>query len=177
MSAKESRVQPVAEQMELPSEYGTPRMLLAWTDVRARLEEATNYWLATPRPGGRPHVVPLDGLWLEDAWYFGGSPETVHMRNASRAPSAVMHAGEPLSPIIVEGTIDEVTPSPEDAQRLADAQNTKYAGYGMNATADTYLQGGVFALRADRVLAWTDLAQNATRFLFGDVQARTPGPE
>lgn len=166
-------MEPDAEQMALPSEYGTPLKLLAWADVRARLQEAPNYWLATPRPDGRPHVVPLDGLWLDDAWYFGGSPGTVHMRNASRAPSAVMHAGEGLSPIIVEGTIAEVTPTPDDAQRLADAQNTKYAGYGMNATAETYLHGGVFALRAERILAWTDLTENATRFVFG---GRRPGP-
>jgi hypothetical protein len=52
---------------------------------------------------------------------------------------------------------------PDDAQRLADAQNAKYAGYGMKATAETYLHGGVFALRAERILAWTDLTENATR--------------
>ena len=61
-------MEPVAEQMQFPEGYGTPSKLLAWTAVRRRLEEAEQYWLATTRPDGRPHVVPVDGVWVDDVW-------------------------------------------------------------------------------------------------------------
>jgi hypothetical protein len=64
---------PVAELMDLPDAYGKAETTLGWEGVRARLTEAAHYWLATVRPDGRPHVVPLDGLWIDDRWYFGGT--------------------------------------------------------------------------------------------------------
>ena len=56
---------PTAELLDLPREYGRASRKLAWTTVRADLEGATQYWLATRRPDGRTHVVPLDGVWLD----------------------------------------------------------------------------------------------------------------
>jgi hypothetical protein len=41
---------------------------LSWESVRAQLAEAKQYWLATNHGGGSPHVVPLDGLWVDDVW-------------------------------------------------------------------------------------------------------------
>ena len=39
---------------------------LAWPTVRQRLEQAARYWLVTTRPDARAHVVPVDGLWVDD---------------------------------------------------------------------------------------------------------------
>jgi hypothetical protein len=72
--------EPRVEQQQLPTGYGTPRKKLKWPDVRTELE-APNYWVAGTRPDGRPHVVPRDGLRLDNTWYYGGGPETVHNRN------------------------------------------------------------------------------------------------
>ena len=62
----------IGEPLPLPPEYGTPSKTLAWADVEARLEAATRVWLATVRPDGRPHTVPVDGLWQDGAEWFGG---------------------------------------------------------------------------------------------------------
>lgn len=64
---------PTAELLDLPREYGKPKKPLDWTAVRQDLERATAYWLATVRADGRPHTVPLDGLWVDDVWFYGGS--------------------------------------------------------------------------------------------------------
>jgi hypothetical protein len=56
---------PVAEQLPLPSSYGSPNRLLVWTSVEQRLVESLHYWLATVRRDGTPHVVPVDGMWLD----------------------------------------------------------------------------------------------------------------
>jgi hypothetical protein len=158
-------LQPTAELLVLPREYGVSKRPLAWNEIRARLEEAQNYWLTTIRPDGRPHVVPLDGIWLDSSWYFGGSPSTVHMRNAARGCAGVLHIGEGLQAIIVEGRVSAVSIEGEVAERLAAESNVKYAHYGMTATAEAYRSGSC-VLRAERVMAWSDFPDDATRFVF-----------
>ena len=56
---------PISEQLTLPSGYGSPNQLLDWTVVEQRLVDSLHYWLATVRRDGTPHVVPLDGIWLD----------------------------------------------------------------------------------------------------------------
>ena len=41
--------------------------LLPWSWAVERLERSHDYWVATIRPDGRPHVMPVWGIWLEDA--------------------------------------------------------------------------------------------------------------
>lgn len=156
---------PKATLLRFPKGYGTAKRAIAWDEVRRRLEEAPAYWLATTRSDGRPHVVPLDGLWVDDVWWYGGASSTVHIRNVRARPRAVMHLAEPMQAVIVEGTVRSESLDDAMAQRLADASNTKYAHYGMANTADTYLTA--LGLFPDRVLAWSAFPTDATRFEFG----------
>jgi Pyridoxamine 5'-phosphate oxidase len=160
---------PTSQPLPLPAAYGTATEPMAWSDADRLLTESRVYWIASVRPDGRPHVVPSDGIWLDDALYFGGSPETVHMRNVHADGRAVAHVGDGLeAAVIVEGAVAHETPERPTAERLAGANNAKYADYGMTMTADAYLETGVTALRARRVLAWTRFPENATRFVFAD---------
>ena len=59
------RVEPTAELSGLPRGYGTPAEPLTWPAVRNELESARQYWFATVRTDGRPHV-PLDGMGIDD---------------------------------------------------------------------------------------------------------------
>lgn len=157
---------PTTTLLRFPPGYGTPKKKLGWEAVRQRLEEAPAYWLATTRADGRPHVVPLDGVWVDDVWWYGGAPQTVHMRNVSARSRAVMHLADPMQAVIVEGEVKRVTLGTDRAQRIADVANVKYAHYGMENTADTYRRAcGLFPAR---VLAWTAFPTDATRFEFGE---------
>lgn len=102
----------IGEPLPLPPEYGSPSKILAWADVEARLEAATHVWLATVRPDGRPHTVPVDGLWLHGAAWFGGSAETVKHRNLLADGRATLHLADAESAVIVEGTAELVHPDP-----------------------------------------------------------------
>jgi hypothetical protein len=155
---------PRATRISFPKGYGSAKEVLAWAGVRARLEEARAYWLATTRAGGAPHVVPVDGLWIDDVWYYGGARDTVHRRTVAQNPHAVMHLADPFQAVIVEGVVRGERPSPELGQRLADASNTKYADYGYQNDAASYAD--VLALFPTRVLAWTAFPRDATRFEF-----------
>jgi hypothetical protein len=157
---------PITEQLDLPTGYGSPKRTLVWDEVRLLLEQASQYWVASTRPDGRPHVVPRDGIWLDDTWYYGGSPETVNHNNIQHNSAIAMHIGDGVSAVIVEGRAVHTTPTPELAEQLAQQLNRKYAHYGLNLTGDTYLSRGTWTLKAHRVLAWTSLPENATRFRF-----------
>ena len=121
-----------------------------------------HYWLATIRRDGTPHVVPVDGTWLDGGCYFGGDPATVHIQNLRRDVRATLHLEDGESAVIVEGAAEWVTPSKVVAQRLAAAGKAKY-GYPQSAAS--YL-AGVWRLRPVKVLAWTTLYVDATRFRF-----------
>jgi hypothetical protein len=154
-------VEPIAELLELPDGYGRTSRTLAWATVRTELERAMRYWLVTTRPDGRAHVVPVDGLWVDDAWYWGGSEATLHYRNALANPSVAMHLPDPMKAVVVEGEARLAEPPAALAQRLADASQQKY-GYGLDASA----YERALALSPRRVRAWMSFPTDATRFRF-----------
>lgn len=155
---------PTATPLRFPSGYGTATHTVPWEEVRARLEAAPAYWLSTSRRDGRPHVVPVDGIWVDDVWWYGGAPETVHIRTIEANPQAVMHLPDPMQAVIVEGVVRRVTPKEELALRMADVANEKYAHYGLQNDAATYASAlGLFPMR---VLAWSAFPADATRFQF-----------
>jgi hypothetical protein len=153
---------PVTEQLKLPSGYGSPDRLLDWASVEQRLIDSLHYWLATTRRDGSPHVVPIDGIWLDDGCYFGGDPASVHVKNLRRDGRATLNLEDAESAVIVEGTVEWVKPSKPAAQRIATATTAKY-GYPQSAS---YYLEGVWRLRPAKVLAWNTLYIDATRFLF-----------
>jgi hypothetical protein len=79
--------------------------------------------LATVRPDGRPHVVPLLGLWLDDAFYFLTGETTRRGKNLAGNSRCVMTVSSQMLPaldIVVEGICRKVS---DDAtlQRVAKA--------------------------------------------------------
>jgi nitroimidazol reductase NimA-like FMN-containing flavoprotein (pyridoxamine 5'-phosphate oxidase superfamily) len=155
-------MEPTTASIRLPEGYGSPKRTLDWPAVRNRLEQAQHYWLATTRPDGRPHVVPVDGLWVDGAWYFGGHSDTVHQRNVRNNPEVAIHLQDAIAAVIAEGIAEWTTPAAELAQQLSAASKHKY-GYAPPPQA--YLEG-TWRLRPRRVVAWTSVAEDPTRFTF-----------
>jgi hypothetical protein len=155
-------MEPEADQLALPAAYGSPDRLLRWSDVEQRLVAAKVYWLATTQADGSPHVVPVDGLWLDGAAWFGGHPSTRHTRNLRGNGHAVLHLENGSSAVIVHGIAAVDVPDDAGAERLAAPARTKY-GHGQPASA---YRAGVWRLAPVKVLAWTELHRDATRFRF-----------
>src|SRR5687767_4833930 len=97
-----------------------------WAAARERLEnpeQGRTYWLATVRPDGRPHVMPILGLWLDGAFYFITGETTRKGKNLAGDPRCVITASSitlPALDLIIEGdarqVVDEAT-----LQRVVDA--------------------------------------------------------
>jgi len=155
-------MQPVAESLRLPAAYGTPSELLGWADVEARLSAALHYWVTSVREDGRPHAVPVEGLWAAGRLVFGGDPATVHERNIRRSPAVSVHLADAEAVTILEGLAERHTPTALQAHDLAGAAREKY---GYSPPTSSYRRG-VWQVSPRVVLAWTALHRDATRFRF-----------
>ena len=67
-----SQPSPRASRPDMP-EYGLlaadqGQGLLPWEWAQQRLETSHNYWLATTRTGGRPHMTTVWGVWWENVF-------------------------------------------------------------------------------------------------------------
>jgi hypothetical protein len=153
---------PTAEPIDLPEGYGTATRTMDWAAVAARLEQAPRYWLVTNRRDGRSHVVPVDGIWLDGAWWYGGSPGTLHQRNLKADQRVVVHLEDTMAAVILEGSMERVVPTAEQAERLKAASKAKY-GY---AAPDAAYTAGLWTLRPRLARAWSAFPTDVTRFRF-----------
>jgi nitroimidazol reductase NimA-like FMN-containing flavoprotein (pyridoxamine 5'-phosphate oxidase superfamily) len=117
---------PVAEQPLVDGDATTT----PWAEARERLETPERdrtYWLATVRPDGRPHVVPILGLWQHGAFYFITGETTRKGKNLAGNPRCVIAASSTALPaldVIVEGDAQKVTDAAK-LQQVADAYASK----------------------------------------------------
>jgi general stress protein 26 len=104
----------------------------AWTEVERLLTDAQLYWLVTVRADGRPHAVPLVGVWWQGAFVFCTGAQEQKMRNIDAGPRVAVTAGttgaggwDSGKEVVVEGSAERVTDA-GTLQALADAWFAKY---------------------------------------------------
>jgi PPOX class probable F420-dependent enzyme len=99
--------------------------MLEWDAVRDRLAASHNYWLATVRPDGRPHVMPVWAVWLDDAIWCSSAVGSRKVRNLRVRPACTITTEDGRRPAVVDGVADIVT-DPERIRAFLDATNDKY---------------------------------------------------
>jgi pyridoxamine 5'-phosphate oxidase-like protein len=144
-----------------------PKSTVTWDYVAQRLVESKNYWLCSVRPNGHPHVIPRWGVYIDDKFYYDGSPETRHAQNIVENPHISLHLESGDEVIISEGTSKPAgRPSPELAIKIAEAYRSKYALMGYAPKADQWNDGGLYEFTPRKVLAWTSFTEDPTKFEF-----------
>jgi hypothetical protein len=150
-----------------PASYGVPRtggVFVAYEGVIERLRDATGYWLATVTPGGRPHVVPIWGVLVDDDLYLEtGAPETTKNRNLAANQQVLVHLDGVDDAVIIRGLAVPVAPDAELGAALAAAFHAKYPDYAPGPT--DWDDGGLVRVEPTTLLAWRDMP-TATRWRF-----------
>jgi len=100
--------------------------LLSWSWAVERLERSRNYWVATTRPDGRPHVMPVWGIWHDRQFVFSSSRSARKARNLAVDPRCVVTTDDPLEPVVVEGRASPLT-DPGEIEAFAAAINRKHS--------------------------------------------------
>jgi nitroimidazol reductase NimA-like FMN-containing flavoprotein (pyridoxamine 5'-phosphate oxidase superfamily) len=162
--------EPRADRPQMPEGYGVPESaegLLPWSFARAILDSALLYWVGTTRPDGRPHAVPIWGVWLDDAFWFEGGPDTRRGRNLATNPAIAVHVERGDDVVIVEGNAQHLAhPAPALATRLADAFGTKYEPKNYRPDPASWDEGGLYCVEPHVVLAWSHFPADCTRWHF-----------
>jgi hypothetical protein len=162
----------IAGRPVVPDGYGVNEdgPYLAWADVEDWLVESTEYWLASTRPDGRPHVVPRWGVWLDGRFWYDGSPETRHARNIASNPACALHLESGTTVTIVEGLSRASDPiRGELGERLATEYARKYGRLGYSPEPDAWSgesAGGMSVLSPERAIAWSKFPDDMTRYVF-----------
>jgi nitroimidazol reductase NimA-like FMN-containing flavoprotein (pyridoxamine 5'-phosphate oxidase superfamily) len=137
---------------------------LDWSHAEECLKRARNYWIATTRPYGTPHAVPVWNVWVEGSLYFGTSRSSVKGRNLAHSPRLVVHLESADDVVIIEGEVEEVRDwASFDAIDVA--YRTKY-GMGV---AEAEEEGAVwYVVRPKKAHAWleTNFPNTATRWRY-----------
>jgi hypothetical protein len=99
--------------------------LLPWKWAQDRLSRSRQYWIATTRPDGTPHVMIVWGLWLGDSFYFSTGKNSRKARNLAANPHCVICSDDASQAVIVEGEVDTLD-GVEDVKPLLAAYKKKY---------------------------------------------------
>lgn len=158
----------ITSRPKIPPEYGIPKNdkgLLPWSHVSEQMVPAMHYWICTVGPDQRPHVTPVDGLWLNDKLYFGGSPQTRRNRDLANNPAASVHLDSSDNVVILHGNVYLETPGHEAAIQLSKASTAKY-GYAPGP--EEYQSSGVYVFHPRTVFAWKQFPKDVTRWQFSE---------
>lgn len=151
----------------MPAGYGIAPVasaeMVGWADVCDKVSKSRNYWVATTRPDGRPHVMPVWGVWLDDAVVFSTDPKSRKAQNLAANPEVVVHLESGDDVVILEGAVEQVRDS-DALARFADVYDEKY-GFRIDISNADF---GIYGLRPRAAFAWReqDFPNSATRLRF-----------
>lgn len=99
--------------------------LLPWSWAAERLGRARNYWVVSVRPDGRPHSMPVWGMWDDGDFLFTSGVRSRKIKNLKADPHCVVSTEDAADPVIIEGTA-AIIAEPERIARVLDLMNDKY---------------------------------------------------
>lgn len=159
------------------ADYGVPTdaaEALPWSWAEPRLVENKNYWVVTVSASGRPHAMPVWGVWLPetDRFWFSCSPNARKARNIGQNPRCVVTVDDTVECISVQGRA-RIADEASDADAIDQAVTTYVAKYWDDPTVHPEMEA---FLRSHAIIEVTpdlalgiieredEFAQRATRW-------------
>lgn len=124
---QQSRLEPKAGRPFAPG-YGLSedaKGLLPWSWVAKQMGECRTFWVSTIHPANRPHVMPVWGVWVDDAFVFSTGRKSRKGRNLVANPACSVTNDNGGEAVIVDGAAEEVTDNAA-LERIAAAYKKKY---------------------------------------------------
>jgi nitroimidazol reductase NimA-like FMN-containing flavoprotein (pyridoxamine 5'-phosphate oxidase superfamily) len=134
--------------------------LLPWTWIARKMNGCRTFWLATIYAGhARPHVMPVWGVWVNDAFYFSTGRKSRKGQNLAANPACTVTNDDGLEAVIVEGQARPV----EDHKALELAAGAYKKKYKMDPRS---MSEPIFVVRPSKVFAFIEKSfpKSATRW-------------
>ncbi len=77
-----------------------------------RLQTEQNIWLATVRSNGRPHLVPIWFVWIDQKIFICTRSDSVKARNVLRNPWVAVSLENGTQPVVLEGPAKPIEHAP-----------------------------------------------------------------
>lgn len=144
---------------------------LPWSWAAERLGPNKSYWVVTVSGAGRPHAMPVWGVWDDDEHRFAFScaPTARKARNIAENAQVVVTVDDTVECVSVEGA---AAPVEDDDRRavIADRYVEKYRSVSPDLQTDFILANLLFEVTPDRAFAVIEreeeFATRATRWVF-----------
>jgi hypothetical protein len=122
------RKEPVAVRPTVPGyEFSTKKKgLLPWMWATARLKKSRQYWIATTRPDGTPHLMVIWGLWFDESFWFSTAATSRKGRNLSHNRKCVIGTDDAAEAVILEGVVETVDLRSAENRTFVTAYKKKY---------------------------------------------------
>jgi len=169
-TGRSTSIEPAPGRPHMPG-YGLPEGpdgLIPWSWAEQRLEGSHNYWLATVRQDGRPHLMIVWGLWREGVFYFSTGSRSRKARNLESNTHCVIGTEQAHEAVVVEGVAEKLR-DVEHLKELLSLYQRKY-DYDMSTMQEEILalREPIFAVRPSVAFGLEEKTslQNATRWRF-----------
>ena len=103
------------------------KSLKTWHWAVERLEKSHNYWIATSRPEGVPHLMVVWGVWWHDLFWFSTGARTRKAKNLAANPHCAIGTEAADEAVIVEGIAQQASDRAV-RKELIEIYNRKYGG-------------------------------------------------
>ena len=145
--------------------YGLPsgsKGLLSWKWAHQRLTRSHNYWVATTKPDGAPHVMPVWGIWVGSVFYFSTGRESRKAKNLRANPRCIVCTEKSREAVILDGTAEEVKDS-DLLKKLGAPYHKKYKPWKLDPSL-----GPIYSVRPSRIFGLNEKSgmKAATRWRF-----------
>lgn len=136
--------------------------LRPWSWAERVLREAHNVWVCTVRPDGRPHAMPVWGVWDGEAFWFSSAAESRKAKNLAQRADCSVGAELGTAAVVLEGAAECVAPASAPPE-VARAYAAKYdGGYPEDSPLFRVAPRVVFGFSE----AGEEFAETATRWTF-----------
>ncbi len=71
--------------------------------IERRLQTEQNLWLASVRPNGTPHLVPIWFVWVAGKIYLCTGADSVKVRNLKQNSQVSVALEDGAQPVVIEG--------------------------------------------------------------------------
>jgi Pyridoxamine 5'-phosphate oxidase len=150
---------------------------ISWAHDQRRLAQSRNYWLATVRPDGRPHIAPVWGVWVDGLFHFVTARTTTKGRNLAACPHAALHLDNSEDVLVVEGAVAPAD-SPALRERVDAALSAKYVTIRSGRPYQSAMnpEAQLWTLTPAKAMAWWEMAMDQTSRRWRWTGAPEPAP-